>query len=338
MERILCIGSASKDIFFPTDEGVIIETPKDIRSQTKVAFELGGKFRCQERAEAVGGVAANVAQGLSRMGHEAAVYSKVGADDIGEWILKILHGAGVETDFIDVDRSVQTDLSSIIVIEQSGDRIIFHNRDANEKLHIDEAKLQRHEWFYVSALNGDWKTNFQTILRAAERYGIRVALNPGQHNLKEDPRLLLESLPHISVLFLNKDEAIELLLMGGIEKHPERLDDELYLVQTIHNFGPAIVAITDGKRGAWVYDGQEIWHGDTFEPNGLVDTTGAGDAFGSGFFSSYLYHYSLEKCLRYGIANAGSVVGSYGASHGLLDQATAEAYSSKIHAVLLAAR
>ncbi len=338
MERILCIGSASKDIFFPTDEGVIIETPEDLRSQTKVAFELGGKFRCHERAEAVGGVAANVAQGLARMGHETAAYSKIGKDDVGEWILRTLRGAGVHTDFIDVDSSVQTDLSSIVVIQQSGDRIIFHNRDANEKLHVDEAKLKHYEWLYVSALNGDWKTNFRTILHAAERYGVKIALNPGQHNLKEDPRLLLESLPHISALFLNKDEAIELLLTSGIEKRPERLNDELYLVQAIHDFGPAVVALTDGKRGAWVYDGQEIWRGDIFEPNGLVDTTGAGDAFGSGFFSAYLYHYSLEKCLRYGIANAGSVVGAYGASAGLLDQAAAEAYGPKIHATLLAAR
>lgn len=55
-------------------------------------------------------------------------------------------------------------------------------------------------------------------------------------------------------------------------------------------------------------------------------------------FSAYLYHYSIEKCLRYGMANAGSVVGSYGASTGLLDQTVAEDYGKHIHATLLAAR
>ncbi|MFZ1626518.1 MAG: carbohydrate kinase family protein [Candidatus Moraniibacteriota bacterium] len=338
MQRVLCIGSSSKDIFFPTDEGVIIETPEDLRSQTKVAFELGGKFLSRERAEAVGGVAANVAQGLVRMGHDVGVYSKVGADDVGEWIVQTLKGAGVHAEMIDIDRTVQTDLSAIIVVQKTGDRIIFHNRDANEKLHVEEEKLRSYEWLYVSALNGQWKENFQTILHSAERYGVKIAFNPGQHNLKDDARLILESLPHISALFLNKDEALELLLASGIENRPERLNDELYLVQALHDFGPSIVALTDGKRGAWVYDGQELWQGGVFEPKGLVDTTGAGDAFGSGFFSAYLYHYSLEKCLRYGIANAGSVVGSYGASTGLLDQNAAEAYGPDIHATLLAAR
>ncbi len=338
MERVLCIGSASKDIFFPTTEGVILETPEDLRSQTQVAFELGGKFRSPKRAEAVGGVAANGAQGLARMGHSVAIYSKIGADDIGTWILQTLRGAGVQTEVIDIDRSVQTDLSAIIVMMQVGDRIIFHNRDANEKLEIKEEKLKGFEWFSVSALNGDWQGNLKTILRAAERYGARIALNPGQHNLKENPRLLLETLPHIFALFLNKDEAIELIFSSGVEHRPERLKDEVYLVQTLHAFGPTVVALTDGKRGAWVYDGRELWHGDIYEPKGLVDTTGAGDAFCSGFFSAYLYHYSLERCLRYGIANAGSVVGSYGASAGLLDQTTAEMYGPDIHTTLLTKR
>lgn len=325
-------------MFFPTDEGLILETPEDLRSQTKVAFELGGKFRCRDRAEAVGGVAANVAQGLSRMGHEAAVYSKIGADDVGKWILQTLQSAGVRTETMDVDRTVKTDISAVVVVQQTGDRIIFHNRDANEKLQITEEKLKGYEWFYVSSLNGDWQKNLQALLRAADRYGSKIALNPGQHNLKDDPRLILESLPHVSALFLNKDEALELLLAGGIENRPEQLNDEQYLVQVLHDFGPAVVALTDGKRGAWTYDGRELWHSKIYEPKGLVDSTGAGDAFGSGFFSAYLYRYPLEKCLAYGIANAGSVVGSYGASEGLLDQAVAEAYGRDIHATLLANR
>lgn len=338
MQRILCIGSSSKDIFFPTDEGVVIETPEDIRAQTKVAFELGGKISCKERAEAVGGVAANVAQGIARLGHQAGVYSQIGNDEVGSWIKKTLSGAGVDTERMQVDPSASTDLSAIVVIAQTGDRIIFHNRAANERLILDVNNLDGYDWYYVSSLNGAWKENFQTIFRSAEKYKVKVALNPGQHNLKNDPRLILESLPHVSVLFLNKDEALELLLAGGIATDPRKLNDELYLIQALHDFGPEVVSLTDGKRGAWVYDGRELWHADIYEPNGLVDTTGAGDAFGSGFFSAYLHHFSLEKCLRYGITNGGSVVGSYGASAGLLDQSMAEKYAPNVHATLLANR
>ncbi len=338
MYRILCIGSASKDVFFPTEEGVIIETPEDIQAQTKVAFELGGKISCKERAEAVGGVAANVAQGIARLGHTVGVYSQIGNDEVGSWIRKTLQSAGVEVEHLMVDPSVATDLSAIVVIRQTGDRIIFHNRDANEKLRVESERLEGYAWYYMSSLNGAWQENWKTIFQAAEKYKTKVALNPGQHNLKENPRLILESLPHVSALFLNKDEALELLLIGGVVTDPKKLNDELYLVQALHDFGPEVVSLTDGKRGAWVYDGRELWHADIYEPNGLVDTTGAGDAFGSGFFSAYLHHYPLEKCLRYGIANGGSVVGSYGASAGLLDQTMAEKHAPNVHVTLLANR
>lgn len=338
MNRVLCIGSVSKDLFFPTDEGVIMETPEDLRSQEKVAFELGGKFLCTDRAEAIGGVAANVAQGIVRMGHSAGVYGRIGNDELGSSIRHDLDAAGVDTSLLEGDITCRTDLSSIIVIRQTGDRIIFHNRDAADGLSIDPKHLNGFEWFYISALNGQWKDNWHTLFRVARERGIHIVLNPGQHNLKEDARLILESLPHVSILFVNKDEALELLLSGGIEHDQERLKNEIVLTQLLHDFGPLVVAVTDGKRGAWVYDGQELWHGDVYEPHGLVDTTGAGDAFASGFFSAYLSHYPLERALRYGLVNGGSVVGSYGACRGLLDDETATSYFSHIKTTLLARR
>ncbi len=82
--KIICIGSSSKDIFFPTDEGVILETPEDLTSQRKIAFELGAKFRAEDRYEALGGCAANVAAGLARIGFETEYYTKIGDDDLGK--------------------------------------------------------------------------------------------------------------------------------------------------------------------------------------------------------------------------------------------------------------
>jgi sugar/nucleoside kinase (ribokinase family) len=74
-KQVICIGSTSLDIFFPTDEGVIIDTPDDVLSQKKIAFELGGKVLADEIHTAVGGVAANVAQGLALQGIVASAYT-----------------------------------------------------------------------------------------------------------------------------------------------------------------------------------------------------------------------------------------------------------------------
>ena len=316
--KVVCVGSTSKDIFFPTDEGVIIQTPEDLVSKEKIAFELGGKIRVADRFEAVGGVAANVAHGLTRLGHKAACYSKIGKDETGKWILDEFRRAGVPTDLLFVDAAVKTDLSAIIVLMQNGERTIFHNRDANEKLEISDEKFAGTEWVFMSALNGAWQENLKKVLAFKEKYGFFLALNPGQHNIKEDPGLLLQAVAQADVLLLNKDEAIELTMQGQKELPKESLDDEMYLLQALVRSGAKIVGMTDGKRGAWSFDGKEYWYCPIHTKNGVVDSTGCGDAFGSGFFAALLEGASIEQALRYGMANSGSVVGAYGAIEGLL--------------------
>ncbi len=327
---VVCIGSTSKDIFFPTDEGIIIETPEDLTSKEKVAFELGGKYRVEDRFEAIGGVAANASTGLSRLGYMVACYSKVGDDEAGRFITSQLKKEAISTEFLSIDTSVKTDLSAIIVLTQNAERTIFHNRDANEKLGIIDEHLEYTEWLFVSALNGDWRANLAKILVAKQRYGLRLALNPGQHNIKEDAILVASMLRYTDVLILNKDEALE-LIMHSPEKYSEQeLDDEFFLLKALYEFGAKTIGMTDGKRGAWGYDGKEFWHCPIHTRGGVVDSTGCGDAFGSGFFAALLDNKPLHVALRYGIANSGSVVGFYGAIDGLLNKEEMETLIQKI--------
>jgi len=323
---VICIGSASKDIFFPTDEGVIIETPEDITAKQKIAFELGGKYRVRDRFEAVGGVAANVSVGLARLGYTVAPYSCVGADEIGSFVLDSFRKERVVTDLMNTLEDAKTDLSAIIVMTQNGERTIFHNRDANERLVVTREKLKNTEWLFVSALNGDWKKNLETILTVQQERGIKLAVNPGQHNIKDDPKRVFEILSHVDVLLLNKDEAIELLLQSVPRPTDTELNDELFLLEKLHAAGAKLIGMTDGKRGAWGYDGTEYWHCPIHTRSAVVDSTGAGDAFGSGFFAAHLAGKTLPEALQYGMINSGSVVGFYGAIEGLLTEADMEAF------------
>lgn len=327
---VICVGSTSQDIFFPTDEGTILETPDDITAKEKIAFELGGKYRVKDRYEAIGGVAANVSIGLARLGFKTAVYSCIGGDALGQSLLHALRRESVNTDLFSCYADAKTDLSAIIVLTQNGERTIFHNRDANERLVVKQEKLIGASWLFVSALNGDWKQNLTTILSTKEASNIKLAFNPGQHNIKEDPKRIFETLAAVDVLLLNKDEAIELLLQSTPRPTTEELEDEIFLLTTLAAAGAKVIAMTDGKRGAWGYDGQEYWFCPIHTRSTVLDSTGAGDAFGSGFFAAYMAKQSLSRCLRYGMANSGSVVGFYGAVAGLLAQAEIETLSEKI--------
>lgn len=316
---VLCIGSISVDLFFPTDEGIVIETPEDITSQRKLAFELGGKILAPELHMAIGGVAANVSQGLSKVGIHAASYSCIGGDSNGEFCLKALEENRVSTKFVRVLKKSRTDLSAIIVLTPGGERTIIHNRDANKQLVVQKDDLTT-PWVFVSALNGDWQKNIEVILHAQKadpKKRFQIALNPGQHNIKEDSPLVLQIIRQSHLLVLNKDEAIELVLNKYPETDPAKLQDEAYLLKTLHGAGAKIVALTDGLRGAWVYDGDRAWFLQTPKNTEVVDTTGAGDAFTSGFFGALLLGKSIDECLRFGMANSQHVISYYGGSAGL---------------------
>lgn len=315
----MCIGSISVDLFFPTDEGIIIETPEDITSKRKIAFELGGKILAPELHTAIGGVAANVAQGLAKLGISAASYSCVGKDGNGDFCVKALQSHGVNTEHVRVLPGVRTDLSAIIVLMQSGERTIIHNRDANKHLVVHAEDLAV-PWTFVSALNGEWQKNIETILQVQKNDGhknFNLAFNPGQHNIKEDSALILQVIRHADLLVLNKDEAIELVLHRVPDCDPKVLDDEEYLMKTLHQAGAKIIAMTDGNQGAWASNDAENWHLPARKNIKVVDATGAGDAFTSGFFGGLILGKSIDECLRFGMANGESVIQEYGGFAGL---------------------
>lgn len=322
--NVICIGSSAKDIFFPTDKGEIIDTPEDLTSRKKFCFELGAKYQVEDRFESVGGCAANVSAGLSRLGIETGCRTNVGNDYSGKWIKDELEKEGVNSGLIETLEDCPSDLSTIIVDKKSGEHTIFFNRDANERLVIQPQNLKNARWIFASALNsGDlvaWEENLEKILNACAENKIKLAFNPGQANIKENPSKVIEAIKKTDILMVNKDEAVEILSGSGNEYSKGDLDSEKFLLISLKNFGPKIVTLTDGARGAWAFDGKEILYAKTIGEN-PVETTGAGDAFSSGFLGAFLKEKNIEECLKWGIANSGNSLNFYGATKGLLNEA-----------------
>lgn len=317
MFQIICIGSSSKDIFFPTKEGVVFDTPEEITSQKKLAFELGAKYQIEKIFEAPGGCAANVAQGLSRMGLKVACYTKIGKDEVGRWIKDELKKEKVSRKLLQADKACRSDVSAIIVDEKSGEHIIFFNRESNTKLEIIPRKIKNTQRIFVSALNGEWEKNIDIILEVAKKNNIGILFNPGQRNIKDNPKKVLKIIKHSEVVVLNKDEAIEIILDNGHEIEESKLNDEIFLIRTIASFNRGVVALTDGENGSWVFKDNSIYFSKIFVKN-PVDTLGAGDAFSSGFLAGYVLGKPIEESLKMGIANSTNVILYYGAKEGLI--------------------
>lgn len=317
MSKIICIGSICKDIFFPTSEGTVTETPDDLLCQKKIAFELGAKYKIEERFETLGGCAGNVAVGLSRLGMEVASYGIVGDDETGGWIRSELEKNGVETELIETLEGGKSDLSAIVVDSETGDRVIFSNQKVNGELIVDKGKLEDVEWFFIGDLHGEWEDNLDRIFEFAKDEEVGIAFNPRQSNIHDNPQKVLDMIPGTDILILNKDEAMELVSVSDASISKEKLESEEFLVNEFLKLGAKVAVVTDGERGGWAGNGKEFSHSDA-EKVEAVDSTGAGDACSSAFIAAFLKGKDLKECLFWGVRNGASVVRHYGAIEGLL--------------------
>lgn len=318
-KKIICIGSSSKDIFFPTDKGIIFETPEDLTAQRKIAFELGAKYQVQQRYEALGGCAANVAVGLAKLGIETWCFSKIGDDALSSWIENEFQRCGVKTNILQQEKKCRSDLSLILVDEATGERTIFSDRDANEKLKILPEKLVNAEWLFLSSLNGEWQKHLQQILAIAKNNSIKLAFNPGQKNIATDGAAVIEFAAKSKILLVNKDESLEIVEHIDPTANAQQLNDEVFLLKKLKENGSEVVLLTDGICGAWVITDSEILHAEALVVKAL-DTTGSGDACTSGFLGAILNGKSTEDALKWAIVNSSSAVQYYGGQAGLLNK------------------
>ncbi len=327
--QVLCLGSAGKDIFFPTTEGQVVETPDDLMSQKKFIFELGAKYKIQERYEALGGSAANVAVGLVKLGISVACASVIGDDLISIWIREELRKNKVDLSLIKVQEKAKSDLSAIIVDYRSADRTIFSNRGLNGKLELEAENFREVEWIFLGDISGKWEDQLEDIIQLAKEENKKIAFNPRGVHIQEDPVEIIKAVSLCEILFVNKDEAMAIISQVDKNISAQNLNQEEFLLKKFQELEVEVVVITDGKRGAWAMNKNGI-----VSANGLgvsaVDSTGAGDSFASGFLAAYIKSKDISECLQWGIANSSNEVQFYGSIDGLLGEEEMEKKSKDV--------
>ena len=113
---------------------------------------------------------------------------------------------------------------------------------------------------------------------------------------------------YTDILIVNREEAEQLV---GKDK------DIKLLAEKLLKAGPEIVAITDGPCGAYAATAEEFLFAPPM-PIKPISTTGAGDAFSSGFMAALIKNKKLKDALMWGIFNSSSVIQHFGAQTGLL--------------------
>ncbi|OGY43249.1 MAG: hypothetical protein A3J62_00705 [Candidatus Buchananbacteria bacterium RIFCSPHIGHO2_02_FULL_38_8] len=319
---IITIGGAVRDITFYTNKGKIFATPEDLTSQKMIAFEYGTKINIAEVYCSLGGGASNTATSLARLGFRTAIIARVGKDQDGKEIINKLKKEKINTDFIQIDPRSQTGFSFILSVDKKEmDHVAFLYRGADQNLQFSHHRHLNAKWFYLTSLSGsNWLKTIKSVFNFAAKNNIKIAWNPGNLQLQAGKSVISPWLKKTSILILNKDEAIELVL-SGIKvgrRNPRYLNRPIYLLNILKEWGPKVVVVTEGKKGAWVYEGNKITHQKSRKAK-AIDTTGVGDAFGSSFVAGFISNKgNIAKSLKWGMINSASVVTKIGAQNGLL--------------------
>jgi sugar/nucleoside kinase (ribokinase family) len=154
-----------------------------------------------------------------------------------------------------------------------------------------------------------YETLYRSVVSYAKRNQVYIGVNPGTIQIEQRKKYLFDLMKVTYVLFVNLEEAQAVSGESSVEPHR--------LVTALWKMGPKKVVVTDGKNGSYAFDGKEVLHCPIF-PGRLVEATGAGDAFATGFIGALMHGQLHDEALRWGSVNSASVVGKVGPQAGLL--------------------
>lgn len=306
MARIASIGAALQDVYLVDHD--------DFGTNSRGFFnqlELGTKVDIDKIQFSTGGGATNAATTFARNGHESIFIGCIADDPAGTAIVNSLDDEGIDSSYITYTDRAQTGYS-VLLLAPSGERTILTCRGASAKfdlLNPDDLETINPDWIYVTTFRGNMDMLDQFFTKA-KALGSKIMFNPGNLEL-EHRRKLLGLLSDVDVLLLNKSEAKKIVEGTSLAE----------LVGRLRNYVPAVI-ITDGNQGAIATDQNETYRIGIYEDIRVKDSTGAGDAFGSGFLAAYANGKTFKDSLVFASANSTSVVQKIGSKAGIINQNT----------------
>lgn len=319
---IVTIGTATRDIFLQSHLFRPVSDPhftgnKEFPTGEAECFAFGGKIEIPAPIFTIGGGALNAAVTFARLGFRVASSFTVGKDHEGKMIRAALKTESV-TAFPRTSREHHTAYSTILLSDR-GERTILVYRGASEEMGRARSDLMDARYAYI--VPGAFPfPRVAALFRKLHERGVCIAMNPSGHYIAMGAKKMRPLLEQLTVLIINREEAASL---SGAS-----YDDESHIMQTLQTMTPGIIVVTDGARGVTVVCDGQSYHAPIFKEQHLLDRTGAGDAFGSGFVAGLMHGRKvvgdklgvedIQYAIRLGSANATSVVERVGSTPGIL--------------------
>jgi len=309
---VLCIGNAIVDVIADADDAFLAAQGLDKGSMRLIdeteAVRLYGEMG--PGREISGGSAGNTAAGLAALGIKTAFIGQVADDQLGGIYRHDIEAQGIAF-LVDPRSDVGATARSLILVTPDAQRTMNTFLGAAQMLEERSVDLDAVSASGIVYLEGylwdpaEPRAAMEAAMAAAHAAGRKVAFTLSDTFCIERHRegfwqLLRDG--KIDILFANAAEA---KAMAGT-------DDFEAAVACLAEAAPTLV-VTRSEEGALAIAGSERAEVDAEPIEQLVDTTGAGDLFASGFLAGQARGLSLEASLRLGAIAAAEVIQHYGA-------------------------
>ncbi len=308
---VLTIGNAIVDILARCDDSFLEEN-----AIIKGAMNLIDAERAEllyskmgPAVEASGGSAGNTAAGIAGLGGKAAYFGKVAEDQLGQIFQHDIRAQGVHYQ-TRPEGSHPPTARSMIFVTPDGERSMNTYLGACVELgpeHVEEDVVAGSKVTYFEGYLWDpprAKDAIRAAARIAHDNGREVSMtlsDPFCVGRYRSEFLDLMRSGTVDIVFANKQEALSLYETDDFELALSRIAVDCKLA-----------AVTLSEEGAIIVRGKERVKIEAFAIDELVDTTGAGDLFASGFLFGYTQGRSLEDCGKLGCLAAAVVIQQIG--------------------------
>ncbi len=308
---VLGIGNAIVDVLSFCEENFLTDN-----ELTKGSMMLVDQMRSQslyakmgQSTECSGGSVANSLAGLASLGARTAFIGKVAGDQLGAIFTHDMRAVGVEFDTPPTNGEISTANCLVLVTPDAqrtmatfiGACSLVSESDINELL-IAQSAITYIEGYLWDTENA--KSAIRKAIQCSQKYKKKIAFTLSDTFCVNRHRAEFLQLAKrdIDILFSNESEIKALF----------ETDDLAAAVKKLSGMCE-IAIITRGEKGSLVLSKQGEMQVPTHTVPQVVDTTGAGDLFASGFLFGYTQGWDLERCAALGNRCAGHIITQLGA-------------------------
>ena len=310
-KKILGIGNAIVDVFVKVDDNFLLKNnliKGSMKLIEKGEFETLKDTIKIEKIEA-GGSVANTMAGISYLGGNSSFIGKINSDEFGRIYKKSLEKIKVNFYYSEKSENLSTG-ASIIFITPDSERTMCTYLGISSQLSkddINEDHIKDHELIFLEGYlwdKGISEEMFKHVINLAKKNNAKIAMSLSDvfcvtRHRNDFFKLLVNDL---NILIGNENEINELVQKNN-------LLDSINELKKINK----IVVITRSENGSLVILNNEITKCESIKVEKVLDLTGAGDLFASGFLKEYLDKSNINKCLQTGSELAAKVIEKIGA-------------------------